>query len=77
VKIITLGKIPEHRIFALEHRCPDCSTVYRLEAGDFYALQQINYRYLVKTQCPICGRSVSTRLAPGAPAVAKEEEAVP
>jgi predicted RNA-binding Zn-ribbon protein involved in translation (DUF1610 family) len=60
MKILKLGRIPEHRIFALEHRCPDCATVYRLEHGDHYWLQEVDGRHWVKTCCPVCGDTVST-----------------
>jgi rubredoxin len=62
MKIIKRGEIPEHRILALKHECTQCKTIYRLEAGDDYQVNDNDFRVVVISICPICGSSVSTPL---------------
>jgi hypothetical protein len=62
MKIIKRGMIPEHRILALKHECVQCKTVFRLEAGDGYQINDNDFRVVIITTCPICGSSVTTPL---------------
>jgi hypothetical protein len=62
MKIIKRGEIPEHRILALKHECLQCKTIFRLEAGDDYQINDNDFRVVIISICPICGSSVSTPL---------------
>jgi rRNA maturation endonuclease Nob1 len=62
MKIIKRGEIPEHRILALKHECTQCKTIFRLEAGDDYQINDNDFKVVVISICPICGSSVTTPL---------------
>jgi predicted RNA-binding Zn-ribbon protein involved in translation (DUF1610 family) len=62
MKILKRGQVPEHRVFALEHRCAECGTIYRLEHGDHYWFWELDGHHLVNSTCPICGNIVKTRI---------------